>query len=362
MGWSISVLRIRETTVRIHLTFFLLLAWVGAAQYAQGGAAAAFDGVLFIALVFLCVVLHEFGHILMARRYGIRTPDVTLLPIGGLARLERMPERPGREIAVALAGPAVNVVIAAVLLAFVDVAPAPEDIAEIDAAAMPLVARLAAVNVILVLFNMIPAFPTDGGRVFRALLAYRFDRVRATRYAAIAGQIFASLFVVLGLMGNPVLALIGVFIFLAGGAESRDVEERAAARDRRASEAMILRYESLGPQSTAADAARLLLLTTQQEFPVLDGEHRLRGFVTRAGLIEAMGQGGEHWPVTRFMQAEAPAVGPEDGLQSVMDAMGPGGQGPVAVTDRDGRFLGYVTRENLAELFMLASARRDAAG
>jgi stage IV sporulation protein FB len=356
MRWSVEIARLGGTTVRLHMTFLLLLAWVAAARGTEGGAAAALDGVLFVSLVFLCVVLHEFGHAAMARRYGIKTPDITLFPIGGVARLERMPERPGREIAVALAGPAVNVVIAAGLFLILGARFDLSDIAQLEAAQMSMTGRLAAVNVLLVAFNLIPAFPTDGGRVFRALLAFRFGRVAGTRYAAAAGQVFAILFVVIGLLGNPILALIGVFLFLAGDAETRDVTQRAAARDHAARDAMIVRYETLSPQNTAEDAARLLLLTTQQEFPVLDEGGGFRGFATRRKLIEAMRDPGPDTPVARFMDADPPIVSPNAPLTEVMDALGRSEGKAVAVLDATERLLGYVSRENLGELFMLAEA------
>ncbi len=356
MGWSITLATVAGTTVRLHLTFLLLVAWVAGVYGLQGGVAAALEGVAFISLVFLCVVLHEFGHIFAARRYGIRTPDITLLPIGGVASLERMPEKPGQEIVVALAGPAVNVVIAAVLFLALGARFDFSDMAQIEAAQMSLIGRLAAVNVLLVLFNMIPAFPTDGGRVLRAALAYRMGRVRATRIAAVAGQVFAGLFVVIGLMGNPFLALIGVFIFLAGGAESRDVSQRAQARGLTARDAMVARFETLGPGSTAEDASRLLLATTQQEFPVVDEAGALLGVVTRDGLIRALGEEGPQTPVRRFMAAP-PTVSEGEALETVMDAIGRSPVRAVAVRDAAGRFLGYVSRENLMELFMIREAR-----
>jgi stage IV sporulation protein FB len=268
-----------------------------------------------------------------------------------------MPERPAREIAVALAGPAVNVVIAAGLFALLGARFDLDDITQLEAAQMSMTGRLAAVNVLLVAFNLIPAFPTDGGRVFRALLAFRFGRVRATRYAAVAGQVFATIFVVLGLLGNPILALIGVFIFLAGAAENRDVAQRAAARDHAARDAMIARFETLSPSNTAEDAARLLLLTTQQEFPVLDEAGGLRGIATRSALIEAMRESGPQTPVSRFMDAEPPVIAPDAPLTEAMDALGTAPGRAVAVVDGHGLFLGFISRENLGELFMLTEAR-----
>ena len=183
MSWSLNIGRVAGTVVRIHLTFLLFLAWIFAASYAQGGAATAWDSLAFMVLLFLCVLLHEFGHVFAARRYGIQTPDVTLLPIGGVARLERIPEEPGQELVVALAGPAVNLVIAAVLWlvlgGFI-----PEGSAEVQRPGVDMLSRLAMVNVFLVVFNLIPAFPMDGGRVLRALLGYRMGYARATQIAA----------------------------------------------------------------------------------------------------------------------------------------------------------------------------------
>src|ERR687890_816827 len=173
MSWSFPVGAVMGTVIRIHVTFFLLLLWIAFAHYVQGGPAAAFEGVLFIVLLFACVLLHEFGHVLAARRYGVLTPDITLLPIGGVARLERIPEEPSQELIVALAGPAVNLAIAAVLFLLLG-GVLPQESMEVQNSGVSLLARLASVNIFLAVFNLIPAFPMDGGRVLRALLAYRF--------------------------------------------------------------------------------------------------------------------------------------------------------------------------------------------
>ncbi len=356
MRWSIRLGSVKGTTVRIHLTFLLLLAWVAALYWGRGGLPSAPDGVLFITLVFACVVLHEFGHVLVARRFGIRTPDITLYPFGGVASLERMPERPREEILVALAGPAVNVVIAAVLFLVLGARFDLADAAQVQDASMSLAGRLAAVNVILVAFNLIPAFPTDGGRVLRAVLAMFTDRVRATAIAARAGQAFAALFVFLGLLGNPLLVLIGVFIWLAAGAESRMVEERAMALGRTARDATIRRYETLPAEATAEDASRLLLATTQQEFPVIARGERFEGFVTRAGLIEALKTGGPSTPVSAFMVREVPTAVETAPLEEVMEGIARSEARAVAILDGAGRLSGYVSLDNLSELMMLNRA------
>jgi Zn-dependent protease len=194
MSWSFPIARLLGSEIRIHVTFFLLLAWIGIAHYQRGGWPAAIEGIVFILALFACVIAHEFGHALAARRYGIRTPDITLLPIGGLARLERMPEKPGQEIVVALAGPAVNVVIALVLILIMNARFDMQALQQLDNPALSFIVRLASVNIFLVLFNLIPAFPMDGGRVLRALLALRFSRTQATNIAARIGQALAFVF------------------------------------------------------------------------------------------------------------------------------------------------------------------------
>ncbi|MFZ7090692.1 site-2 protease family protein [Primorskyibacter sp. 2E233] len=354
MTWSFPLGRLFGSELRVHATFFLLLAWVGASAYSTGGASAALINLGFIIALFACVVAHEYGHALMARRYGIKTPDITLLPIGGLARLERMPEKPSREVAVALAGPAVNIVIWAVLMAL-------GASTDMEALADPtttaeFLGRLAAVNLFLALFNLIPAFPMDGGRVLRALLSSRMDRVRATRIAATAGQLTAFFFGFWGLSsGNLVLVLIAVFIFLAAQAESTDVASRDIAKDLFLRDAVITSFESLAPSDPMHVAAQTLIRTTQHEFPVLDSERRLVGFLTRGALFKAMAEGHNSHAVSEAMTTGIPALPLAAPLQQALDALA---EAPaVAATDRAGHVLGYVTRENVGELMVLRSRR-----
>ena len=165
MSWSFPIGRLFGSELRVHATFFLLLVWIGTVSWMAEGTLAAIMSLLFIIALFACVVAHEFGHALMARRFGIRTPDITLLPIGGMARLERMPEEPRQEIAVAIAGPAVNVAIWALLTVFLGARTDMSTLQTLDDPAAGFLARLATVNLLLVLFNLIPAFPMDGGRV-----------------------------------------------------------------------------------------------------------------------------------------------------------------------------------------------------
>lgn len=361
MRWSLKIARIGATTLYIHVTFLLLIAWIAFANWQAGGIAAAVDGVVFVLLIFLCVVLHEYGHVAAAAWYGIRTPSITLLPIGGLASLERMPDRPGRELVVALAGPMVNVVIFAILLGVLGVRFDLGQVADIEQASMSLSGRLASVNLILVLFNLIPAFPLDGGRVLRALLAMRLERARATLYAARIGQGFAVIFAIIGLYGNPILLLIAVFLFFAAEAEAGQERMRVQVSGYRARNAMITKFESLSPGSTAEDAGRLLLRTTQQEFPVIADTGQLVGLVTRRNLIDAIRQTGSTTPVRDFMVAELVTVSEDEPLESVMRKLAESTTRAVAVMSLRGVFLGYINAENASELYMLSTAARHRA-
>ncbi|MGV6805539.1 MAG: M50 family metallopeptidase [Ruegeria sp.] len=353
MTWSFSVGRLLGSELRVHVTFFLLLAWVGFAAFSDGGWPAAIDNILFVLALFACVVAHEFGHALMARRFGIRTPDITLLPIGGLARLERMPEKPMQEVMVALAGPAVNVVIWLALVAL-GASMKIETLAQIDSTRADLSSRLAYVNLFLAVFNLIPAFPMDGGRVFRALLCLRMDRVKATRAAAIAGQIVAVGFGFVGLStGNPILVLIAVFVFIAANAESQDVAMRSVARRVLARDAMITEFHALSTQDTLATAAQAVIQTTQHEFPVLGTDGELLGFVTRNRLFSALA--GDHprsEPATSIMETDVPSVSLTSGLETVLDGLH-GGTPAIAVCTKTGRMVGYITRENIGELMVI---------
>jgi len=298
--------------------------------------------------------------VLTARRFGIRTPDITLLPIGGMARLERMPEVPAQEVIVALAGPAVNVVIWAVLTLAIGEFAGFGALASLEDPSEGFLARLATLNLFLAVFNLIPAFPMDGGRVLRALLAIRIGRLRATQAAATAGQMISFLFGFLGLMsGNILLLLIAVFIFLAAAAERSDVAMHDRARGALARDVMITSFEALAPEDTLDAAASAIIRTTQSEFPVLDSDRRLVGILTRQAVIAGIERGARSDPVSEAMDRDIPTVTLRDPLESVLDLLSDGTVPGVAVTNRQQALLGYVTRENVGE-WMAVSVRRSA--
>jgi Zn-dependent protease len=230
MRSSLKVASIFGIEVRIHLTFLLFLVWIWFSYYQIAGFAGAVQGVLFILALFACVLLHEFGHAFAARGFGIETPDITLLPIGGVARLSRIPEKPWQELVVAIAGPLVNVVIAAALISVIHGSAALEQLEYLESPRIELLAKLASVNVMLVLFNLIPAFPMDGGRVLRALLAMAMPYAQATQIAAWIGQGLAVVFGIFGLFGNPLLIFIAFFIFVGAQQEAAMARSKGPPR------------------------------------------------------------------------------------------------------------------------------------
>ncbi|MGO4570605.1 site-2 protease family protein [Microvirga sp. 2TAF3] len=359
MLWSIPVGRIAGTVVRIHVTFLLLLVWIGAAQWQRGGREAAIDGVLFIVLLFACVLAHEFGHILTARHYGIRTPEVTLWPIGGIASLERIPDKPREELIVALAGPAVNVAIAVVLILALGARLSGAAMAEMDNPHAGLIARIAAANIILVLFNLIPAFPMDGGRVLRALLAMRMNHVAATRLAARIGQGAAFVFALVGLFVNPMLIIIGLFVYLAATAESQHVAFQDATRGLPLRSVMMSSVETLSTSSTLNDAVDLMLRTSQKEFPVVDGSGRPQGLLTREGLIMALHQGGPATPVLGAMTRDVPTALDRQPFDTAVALLNKAKAPALLVVDDAQKLVGLLTPENIGEMMMVRSVRPD---
>jgi len=230
MRSSLKVASIFGIEVRIHLTFLLFLVWIWFSYYQVAGFTGAVQGVLFILALFACVLLHEFGHAFAARGFGIKTPDITLLPIGGVARLNRIPDKPWQELVVAIAGPLVNVVIAAALILVIHRSAALEQLEYLESPRIELLSKLASINVMLVLFNLIPAFPMDGGRVLRALLAMAMPYARATQIAAWIGQGLAVVFAIFGIFGNPLLIFIAFFIFVGAQQEAAMARAKGSAR------------------------------------------------------------------------------------------------------------------------------------
>ena len=307
-------------------------------------------------LLFACVVAHEFGHIFMARRFGVTTPTVTLLPIGGVAQLERIPEKPWEEFLVAIAGPAVNVAIATVLVVAFGASLDAGNLAGVDKSTVGMLDRLAVVNVFLVLFNLIPAFPMDGGRVLRAALAARLGYVRATEIAATIGQFVAFALGFLGLFGNPMLIFIAIFVYLAAASEAQLVAVRAMSRGVPIGAAMITQFATLSPDSPIDEAVETLLRTSQNEFPVVDGAQRPIGVLGRNDLIRALKKLGPDARVAEAMTSPLLSVSHRSCLDEAFRLLREKATPAVGVVDASGRLTGLVTSETIGEMLMVRDA------
>jgi Zn-dependent protease/CBS domain-containing protein len=361
MSWSVNIGSIAGTQIRIHITFLLFLLWIFIASYASGGPDAAFSGVSFMVLLFACVLAHEFGHIFTARAFGVATPDVTLLPIGGVARLERIPELPAEEFLVAVAGPAVNVVIAVALVLFAGASLDAQQLAAVENAKVPMIDRLAAVNLFLAAFNMIPAFPMDGGRVLRALLSFRLGFVRATEIAASIGQWVAFGLGFLGLFGNPLLIFIAIFVYLAAASEARMVALRAMSRGVPVNAAMMTQFATLTPETPIEQAVETLLRTSQNEFPVVDGVGRLAGLLGRSEMIRALKEMGPDAQVGAVMASGIPTIGHRHCLDEAFRLLQDGSAPAVGVVDAAGRLVGLITSETVGEMLLVREAMPEGA-
>ena len=353
MSWSVPILRVAGIQLRVHITFLLLIGWLAFGYYAQGGSAAAASRVAFILLLFLCVVLHEFGHALAAKSFGINTPDITLLPIGGVARLERMPEEPKQELIIALAGPAVNVVIALGLMIAIDWHGAAETTV-VDESSLP--AKLLAINVMLLLFNLLPAFPMDGGRVLRALLATRLTYARATQIAASIGQGCAFVFGFIGLLWNPFLLFIALFVYIGASQEAALAQMRDVSRRFPVSSAMVREFRSLPVTATLQEAVDALLATSQHDFPVVDENGGVAGVLTRHDLISALRKDDPTIRVGDVMRRDIPTVTTGTRFEEAFRIMQECNCPAVAVLDSMKRLVGLLTSENVSELMMVQSA------
>lgn len=355
MKWSWKIGRISGIGVYMHVTFLILLAWVGASHYfVRNRWEDALYGLAFILLLFGIVVLHELGHALAARRFGIRTRDITLLPIGGVARLERMPEDPKQELVVALAGPAVNVALAAVLFVVLLASGGVQSPGAMQFVGGDLLSKLLWVNVALAVFNMLPAFPMDGGRVLRALLAIRLDYVRATHIAANIGQGMAFLFGFLGLFSNPFLVFIALFVWMGASQEAGMVEMKSALSGVPVERVMITKFRTLHPGDALATAVEQILAGAQQDFPVLENAEVV-GILTRKDLLTGLAKGGQTAEVRDYMERDIQVASPFELAERVLARVQECKCHTLPVVN-NGELVGIFTMENLGEFMMIQTA------
>ena len=353
MRWSFRIGTIAGVRVELHVTFLLFIGWIALSSgLTTGSPAEAVSSVAAVLLVFACVLLHEFGHATAARRYGIATRDIVLLPIGGLARLERMPEKPSEELVVALAGPAVNVVIVAVLLAL---GVRPGGLDRIGDAGIP--DLLLYVNLAMIAFNMIPAFPMDGGRVLRALLAMRMPFARATRIAAGVGQGLALLIGLAGLFtSNFMLMLVALFVFFAAGEERAVAETRVSLDGVSVREAMVTDFRWLGAHESLQRAVDLLMAGSQQDFPVI--EHGVAiGMLGRNDLVQALRKYGPSASAGEIVARNDDHAETTEPLEAAIQRMRASGRRALPVLER-GAMVGMLTLDNVGDLLIVRHALR----
>lgn len=364
MTWSFQIGKLFGIPLRIHLTFFLLLllVWFQPRETGLSG----LSGVLFIVALFACVVIHELAHSLMARRYGIPVRHIILLPIGGISMMERMPDDPHEEFNVAVVGPLTSLGIAAVLgvIVFAIGGGLGSLSAPLGPGPVHFLTRLTWLNVILAGFNLIPAFPVDGGRVLRALLAFHMDYADATHYAAVIGQGLAIIAGVVAVFSHPmnwVLLFIAIFVYMGASAEDTQVRVRRTLREVPAWQAMVSDFRSMDKDETLADAFAYASHSYQHDFPVVD-DGQLVGLVTRQALITGVQQQGGDVTVSQVMVGNPCRVGPNDSLSDVYQEISTGACPIAAVVDAD-KLVGLVTPESVSQYLMaLAYQRRPPRG
>jgi Zn-dependent protease/CBS domain-containing protein len=347
---TVGTVRMFGVPVRLHFTFLLLLVFlvfIGIGEKQSGLFTA-----LYVLSLFASVLLHEIGHTLVARRYGIRTIEIVMFPIGGVSRPERLPQ--GREeLWISLAGPLVNAAIAGALFAvviaqgkFIPIQllkePSNENLAE----------RIAVGNLLLFLFNLLPAYPMDGGRILRSVLALRKPENEATRIAATAGRRLAVAIILFGLLwGNFMLVFVGAFVYLGAWQEGTAAKGRLLTSGFPVRAAMITDFKTLPHGATIRDAGELLLSTSQHDFPVVHGDQVI-GLLGHGALIRAMMSEGPEAYVSAAMQRDFPRVPPEMDLSEAVTRLAAPGACALVMDEQD-RLLGLLTAENLSEFILL---------
>lgn len=355
MKWSWKIGQYQGIGVYIHATFLLIIAWVIFVYWRQGqDIAATVSGIIFVLAIFGCVVLHEFGHALTAKKYGIKTRDITLLPIGGVARLERMPDKPIQELWVALAGPLVNVVIAGVIYIWIQGTGGLQPIEDLSVSGGSFLERLMVVNIFLVIFNMIPAFPMDGGRVLRALLALRINYTRATQIAATIGQGMALLFGLVGLFTNPILIFIALFVWIGAAQEASMTKIKSGLGGIPVTQAMVTDFKTVVPEDTLEELVRLTMAGSQQDFPVTEGD-RVVGMVTHQDLIKALSERGSSARVSSIMRKEFHVTEPTEMLELAFMKLQTSDCHTLPVV-HGGVLVGLLTMGNVGEFMRIQAA------
>lgn len=354
--WAWKVGTVAGIDVNIHASFLLLIALIVFSDFAAGqNAAAVLRSTLLILAIFAAVVLHELGHALMARRFGVRTSDITLWPIGGVARLDRMPDLPKQQLLVAIAGPSVNLLIALLLYGILSLVGAPAGLTGFTQPGSPFFTQLMWFNVSLALFNLLPGYPMDGGRILRAFLAMRLEPVRATQIAARVGQCVAVLLGLVGAFGSPLLMVIALFVWMGATAEHSASTMKLALTGILVQNAMLTDFKSVSVDDPLERAVDLTLAGFQRDFPVMDGAN-LVGLLTHTDVSGATAVRGASLSVHQAMRREFDTASPLETLDGALSRLQRSALHTLLVVDNE-RVVGLLTARNIEERLALYVAR-----
>jgi Zn-dependent protease len=356
MKWSFQIGKVFGIPIRVHITFFLLLIFIGFYGSRLEGARSGVFGILSVILIFLCVVIHELSHSLVARKYGVKVKDIVLLPIGGVSEMEEIPQKPKEEISVALAGPVTSIILALIFyLAFVFFTPGRGNL-KISIFQGNLLLNLFFINLILALFNLLPAFPMDGGRVLRGLLGLRVDLLKATRIAVGIGEIFAIFLFFFGLFFNPWLALIAIFIYLGAEGEKKATELKVVITDVPVKAAMLTDVEAVTPDVTLGAVLEKICHGLQQDFPIIEG-NKVLGILSREKIFSALHNHSRDTRVREIMSQEFLSTSEDTPLSEVFKKMSSEKISVLPVM-QGGILKGLISLEQIGKYHMLCGLRR----
>ena len=364
MSWSLKLFKVKGIDVKVHMTFVLILIWaayrwsVSTGEGAQG----ALFGIVATLLLFVSVTLHELGHSFQALKYGVKVRDITLMPMGGLAQMEEIPEDPNKELRIAIAGPLVNFGIAALLIgvgallnarALVSLEELQASLGQVSWSG--LLAYLTSANLMLGVFNLIPAFPMDGGRVLRALLAKKMDHAKATKIAAQVGQGLALLMGLWGFMsGSWTLVIIAIFVWMGAGQENQGAQVKHTLGETTVGQAMTRSPQTLQVNDTLSKAVELTLSTSQADFPVLEwGNNRVAGLLSEIDLLRGLQTLGAKAAVREVMRMKITFASPDEPLHAAQQKMLVSRTRTLPVLNPEGELIGLLTAADINEAYRL---------